>query len=115
MILQDGKYGRYQFYKPGMVQKLFPKRFAEFAPDATNKTFERGIGLSWMMDPPGARDKGVLGPNVIGHGSASNSVLRVALDHELVVVIGRNRANDRNQNNIWVTKFMKILADGMLD
>jgi len=113
MLLQDGRYGGYQFYEPGLVQQLFPKRFADSVPESEDETTEWGIGMEWMMDPQDATEGGVLGRNVVGHGSASGCVLRVAPDHQLVVVIGRNAFKDGGANGAWAAQFMKILADGM--
>ncbi|MFB3895722.1 MAG: serine hydrolase domain-containing protein [bacterium] len=113
MILQDGNYGKYQFYTPGFIKSLYPKRVADFAPDLNDKNLEWGIGLTWMPDAAESREKGVLGPNVIGHGSASNSAWRVDPDHNLVIVIGRNAFKDWNATNHWVAKFATIVAEGL--
>jgi CubicO group peptidase (beta-lactamase class C family) len=74
--------------------------------------FSRRAGLP---DPAGAREKGVLGPNVIGHGSASGSVFRIDRDHDLVVVVGRNQFKDYTQNDAWAARFMTVLASGLGD
>jgi CubicO group peptidase (beta-lactamase class C family) len=116
MLLQDGKYGRHPFFKPGLVEKLVPKRVADTMPEAEDKQLEWGIGFEWMIDPPDAkRNKGggVLGPNVFGHGAASASVWRIAPDHDLVVVIGRNEFKTWNGTAEWAAKFMTVLAEGM--
>ncbi len=113
MLLQDGKYGKYQFYSPGFVKTLLPQRVADHAPEINDKKLEWGIGLTWMPDPPESREKGVLGPNVFGHGAASNSVWRVDPDHNLVIVIGRNKFKDSNSTNVWAAKFAKVLAEGL--
>jgi CubicO group peptidase (beta-lactamase class C family) len=113
MLLQDGKYGPHQFFKPGLVEQLTPKRVADYMPEAEDKQLEWGIGLEWMIDPPGPRERGVLGPNVFGHGAASASVWRIAPDHDLVVVIGRNEFKTWNGTNDWAAKFMTALAEGM--
>ena len=86
MILQDGRYGRYRFFKPGFLESLRPRRIAEFAPELDDPKIEAGIGLAWMIDPPGARERGVLGPNVIGHGASSGAIWRVDPDHDVIIV-----------------------------
>jgi CubicO group peptidase (beta-lactamase class C family) len=113
MLLQDGAYGKHRFYSPGFVKTLVPRRVSEFAPELADKELEWGIGLTWMIDPEGPREKGILGPDVFGHGAASHSVWRVDPKHELVVVIGRNAGRDWGQSLAWAAKFMQILADGM--
>src|SRR5882672_4370221 len=76
MLIQDGSYGDQRFYTPGFVRSLLPRRMAEFAPELDDSKLEAGIGLDWMVDPPGPREQGVLGPNVIGHGASSGVTWR---------------------------------------
>jgi CubicO group peptidase (beta-lactamase class C family) len=113
MLLQDGAYGEYRLYSPGFVKQLPPRPLAEFAPNLTDKKDQWGIGFEWMMDPPGDRSKGVLGPNVFGHGSATASVWRIAPDHDLVVVIGRSGFKDWGETANWAARFMGVLAEGL--
>jgi CubicO group peptidase (beta-lactamase class C family) len=113
MILQDGRYGSYQFFKPGFLMQLRPKRLADFAPEIEDATLEGGVGLAWMPDPPGSRDNGVLGPNVIGHGASSGTILRIDPDHELVIVVGRSAYKDGHTNADWAAKLAKAVADGI--
>lgn len=113
MLLQDGRYGKHRIFSPGFVRRLMPQRIADTVPIFPDKTMEWGIGLTWMSDPEGPRENGALGPNVFGHGSASASVWRVAPDHDLVVVIGRNAYKDYAGTGAWAAKFMAILRDGM--
>jgi CubicO group peptidase (beta-lactamase class C family) len=113
MILQDGRYGPYRFFKPGFLKSLRPRRIAEFAPDLDDTKIEAGIGLAWMIDPPGPREKGVLGPNVIGHGASSGVTWRVDLDHDVIIVVGRSAAKDASANEEWATKLAAAVAEGL--
>ncbi|MBC8132543.1 MAG: serine hydrolase, partial [Deltaproteobacteria bacterium] len=113
MILQDGRYGEHRFYRPGFLQELRPKRVAAFAPDIKDSTLEWGLGLTWMPDPPGPREQGVLGPNVIGHPASNGVTYRIDKDHDLVVVIGRNGFKDARTNETWAAKFAQTLAQGL--
>jgi CubicO group peptidase (beta-lactamase class C family) len=115
MLLQDGRYGGYRFFSPGFLETLRPRRIADFVPEIDNGVVEGSIGIDWMPDPPGPRQNGVLGPNVIGHGASSGSIWRVDLDHDLVAVIGRSAYKDVIANEQWVTKFMRILAASLGD
>jgi CubicO group peptidase (beta-lactamase class C family) len=115
MILQDGRYGPFEFFKPGFLEALRPKRIADFAPDVEDKKKEAGIGIEWMADPPGPREKGALGPEVIGHGAASGTAWRVDGAHQLVVVIGRDGYRDWHANEEWTTKFVKSLAESLVN
>lgn len=115
MILQDGQYGQTQFFSPHFLETLLPRKVAQFAPALDDQDLEEGIGLEWMTDPPGPREQGVLGSNVIGHGASSGSVWRVDPAHQVVIVIGRSGflKNDWDAQNRWTTKFVKAVADGL--
>jgi len=113
MLLQDGRYGSFEFFKPGFLEALRPRRIADFTPEIDDKRKEAGIGLAWMPDPPGSREYGLLGPGVVGHGASSGTVWRIDKAHELVVVIGRDGYRDWHANEEWTTKFMKALAESL--
>jgi CubicO group peptidase (beta-lactamase class C family) len=115
MVLQDGSYGRYRFFRPGFLEALRPKRISEFAPGLDDPQKEAGIGLAWMPDPPGPREKGLLGPNVVGHGAASGTTWRIDRDHQLVVVIGRDGFKDAAANDEWAAKFVQVLSDALVN
>jgi CubicO group peptidase (beta-lactamase class C family) len=115
MIVQDGRYGRHRFFTPGFLDSLRPRRISEFAPGIDDPQKEAGIGLAWMPDPPGPRERGVLGPNVIGHGAASGTTWRIDRDHELVVVIGRDAYKQAAANDEWAAKFVRVLADALVN
>jgi CubicO group peptidase (beta-lactamase class C family) len=113
MILQDGRYGRYRFFKPGFLASLRPRPIIQSAPDLDDPNIQAGIGLAWMTDPPGPREHGVLGPNVVGHGASSGVTWRIDPDHDLVVVVGRDGFNDPGTTEAWQTKLVKVLAEGL--
>ena len=113
MFLQDGAYGPYRLFTPGFVKSLYPRPIGSTAPRLANPEIETGIGLTWMIDPPGDRARGVLGPNVLGHGAGSGTMWRVALDHDLVIVVGRNQFKDGGQNEQWCTKLATVVAAGL--
>jgi CubicO group peptidase (beta-lactamase class C family) len=115
MILQDGSYGMYRFFSPGFLVSLRPRRIADFTPELDDTKVEAGIGLAFMTDPPGPRDQGVLGPNVLGHGASSGAIWRIDPDHDLVIVVGRSGFNDGPQNAVWATKLAAAVADGLSD
>jgi CubicO group peptidase (beta-lactamase class C family) len=114
MLLQDGKYGRHRFFSPGFVRELLPKNAARYAPRLDDRKLETGIGLVWMTDPDGPRENGVLGPNVIGHGAASGVFWRIALDHDLVIVVGRNEHSGWGSNEAWGDKLAAKVAENLI-
>ena len=115
MLLQDGQYGTHRFYSPGFLAQLRPERVAAHAPGFPDDKLEWGIGQVWTPDSSEGREHGVLGPNVIGHGAASGSVFRVDPDHQLVVVIGRDRFRDSAENDRFTASFLQTLAAGLAE
>lgn len=113
MLLQDGTYGRYRFFSHGFVKKLMPVRMADYIPTLKDKGMTAGPGLDWMIDRIESEEKPLLGTHVVGHGSGSNSVWRVDFDHDLVIVIGRDRENDYSLTNDYIARFIKTVADGL--
>ncbi len=112
MLLQDGAYGDHRLYSAGFLPKLWPQRIADHAPDVPDKSAEWGIGFTWMTGP-GERAQAPLGPNVVGHGAASGSVWRIALDHQLVIVVGRNEFDGWGDNEAWVEKLVARVAENL--
>jgi CubicO group peptidase (beta-lactamase class C family) len=113
MLMQDGAYGEHRFYQPGFVKRLWPEAISKYAPDFEDKAVESGIGLTWMIDPPGPREQGVLGPNVVGHGAASGVLWRIAADHDLVIVVGRNGFKNGADNQRFGSKLVEAVARGL--
>jgi CubicO group peptidase (beta-lactamase class C family) len=116
MLLQDGQYGGQRFYSPGFVAQLRPQRVAAHAPSFSDAQLEWGIGQTWMTDPSTEpRERGVLGPNVFGHGASSGTLFRIDPDHQLVVVIGRDAIRSWGENERFAASFMKVLAEGLTE
>lgn len=108
MLLNEGSYGDWLFFTPETYRKLLPVRLADYYPELPDRQLTWGVGLTPMLDTPPA-----LGPNVIGHGAASTSVWRVDLDHDLVLVIGRNGAKEWDHAVQWTNRFVEELAKGL--
>ncbi|MEZ5275456.1 MAG: serine hydrolase [Opitutaceae bacterium] len=116
MILNRGSYGPYRFYSPETFDAILPKRLIDYVPTLNDPELEWGIGMEWMLDPMEADpEDAYLGGNVIGHGSATASTLRIDLDHNLVVVIGRDDPGDYAATLRRNSEFIRILAGGLLD
>jgi CubicO group peptidase (beta-lactamase class C family) len=113
MVLQDGAYGRHRFFRPGFLASLRPRPIAESVPTIDDRSAEAGIGFSWMIDPHGARQAGVLGPNVIGHGASSGVTWRIDPDHDVVIVVGRDGFKDTSTEDTWQTKLVAAVATGI--
>jgi len=89
LLLNQGSYGDLEFFSPETFAQLVPKPLNQYWPEIDE---EWGIGLTWMRQPHPdagshghAEDATILSRNIIGHGSATSSVLRVDLDNGLVI------------------------------
>jgi CubicO group peptidase (beta-lactamase class C family) len=56
-------------------------------------------------------DRLILGPNMLGHGAASSTILRVDPDNDLVIVVARN--HDGKDYVKYLHKFFLTIEDGL--
>jgi CubicO group peptidase (beta-lactamase class C family) len=117
MLLNKGSYGNLRFFGPETFEKMTPKQLKKYYPDLD---VEWGIGLTWMRQGhPDAgkqgqpKDKTVLSKNVVGHGSATSSILRVDLDNDLVITQSRRRGG--KAYNKYLTKVLTALEAGLIN
>ena len=104
LLLNRGSYGDLEFFSSETFDQLVPKPLDRYWPEIHK---EWGIGLTWMRQPhPDAGIDGVaaeatiLSRNVIGHGSATSSVLRVDLDNGLVIAQTRRIGGKRYDEHL---------------
>lgn len=111
LIANRGAYGQYAFYSPATFEKILPRPLVEYYPALAQhedwRTLEWGAGLVWMPKPaPGGG--WLLGPNVVGHGSASGCLLRVDLDSGIVIAQVRMTAGGHYDE--YVDRLMATVA-----
>lgn len=114
VLANRGSYGDYEFFSEETFRKFLPTKLAPYMPRLGDKNLEWGYAVSWMPDPDGPREKGELGPNVIGHGSASSSIFRVDLDSGLVVVMGRYGVGNAAKYDEYRAKTMRLLREAVV-
>lgn len=122
MMLNGGSYGDKRFFGPATFQKMLPVRLADYNPKMGSSDIEWGLCLTWMFEPdiatpqnPDVKKGSYLGPRVIGHGSATASILRVDLDNGFVVVMGRYGEGDKSVYDDCRVRFMKALKEGIAE
>jgi CubicO group peptidase (beta-lactamase class C family) len=113
MMANRGSYGGYRFLSEEGFAAFLPIKVQTVMKSLSDPNLEWGDAVSYMPDPDGPRTAGALGPNVIGHGSASSSILRVDLDSGLVVVIGRYGVGKEEAYVAGRVKLMKALKEGL--
>jgi len=104
LLLNRGSYGNLQFFSQGTFDQLVPKPLDQYWPEINE---DWGIGLTWMRQPHPeagsngrAEDATILSRNIIGHGSATSSVLRVDLDNGLVIAQTRRIGGKRYEEHL---------------
>jgi CubicO group peptidase (beta-lactamase class C family) len=102
MLLNRGAYGDMRFFNEETFQKMLPQNLTPLIGRKTAR--EYGMGTVWY------RDEG-LGNGVFGHGAASSAVLRICQDHDMVIVICRNRGGT-NQDK-YQKRFFRTVVEGI--
>jgi len=104
LLLNRGAYGGLRLFTPETFEQILPQPLNRFYPDIDK---EWGIGITWMRQShPEAGKNGLsaeatlLSRNTIGHGSATSAILRVDLDHGVVVSQSRRRAGNDYEKHL---------------
>lgn len=108
-LANRGSYGDKQFISEETFESLLPTDLSKHYPGVK---VEWGIGLIWFREESAGSKDLIFGPRVIGHGSASSCILRVDLDHDLVIVQIRKTAGPKYAE--YAQQFFQTIADGML-
>jgi len=87
LLLNRGRYGDREFFRPQSVAKVMPQPLKPFFPKLEG---EYGCGIVWAREVVATGEK-VLSENTVGHAAASGTIFRVDLDNELVVVLLRDK------------------------
>ena len=87
MLLNQGSYGDLRFFSEKTYEALLPVDLEDYFPNIKNKTW--GIGITpmnrWMKDEDNGEKRNILNDHVIGHGSATSSILNVDLENKIVI------------------------------
>ena len=115
LLLNQGAYGDLKFFSPRTFKQLLPQPLNQYYPDIN---VDWGIGITWMRHThPDAgkngrpQDATILGKNMIGHGSATSAILRVDLDHDLVICQTRRRGGKLYDK--YLEKFLLTIESGL--
>lgn len=87
MLLNQGSYGDLRFFSEETYEALLPVDLENYFPEIKNKMW--GIGITpnnrWLKDEDTGEKRNILSDHVIGHGSATSSILNVDLEHKIVI------------------------------
>ena len=91
MLLNQGSYGDLDFFSEETYEALLPVDLENYFPEIKNKMWGIGITPSnrWQRDEESGEKHNILSDHVIGHGSATSSILNVDLENKIVITQSR--------------------------
>jgi CubicO group peptidase (beta-lactamase class C family) len=94
MLLNKGVYGNLQFFSEETYEALLPVELEDYFPEIKNKAW--GIGITsmnrYVKDEDSGKQRNILSDHIIGHGSATSSILNVDLENRIVITQSRMNA-----------------------
>ena len=113
MLLNKGKYGDLHFFSEETYNAMLPVNLNTYFPNIKDK--EWGIGItsmnSYIEDEKTGEKRAILSDKIIGHGSATSSILKV--DPENNIVITQSRMDDGKLYKEYVTKVMLLIEENL--
>lgn len=106
-MLLTGAYGDDRYMSEQTRDAMLPRPVELNTPS----DLEWGIGCIWFSKGVDADSPG-LGERTFGHGAASDAVLRIDLDNDLVIATTRNRGGENFV--AYHSRFMKLIADSLV-
>ena len=104
MVLNKGTYDGKKYFSKNTYEKILPKDLKQYFPNITyfnnwDRGRPMGIGTTiqeWKVkDEETGEDRYMLSKNVIGHGSATSSQLRIDLDNNIIITQTRREGKSR--------------------
>lgn len=94
MLLNKGTYGNIRFFSEETYEALLPVELEDYFPEIKNKTW--GIGITsmnrYLKEEDSGKQRNILSDHIIGHGSATSSILNVDLENNIVISQSRMSA-----------------------
>lgn len=95
MVLNRGVYNNLRFFSEETFNNLLPKPLSNWYPEINQ---DWGIGITWMNTKDSKTGKYLLSDKIIGHGSATSSVLQIDLENNIIITQSRRKGgSDFNQ------------------
>lgn len=102
MLLNKGSYGTYRFFSEEVFEQMLPIPLKEH--------YDVDVDTTWGVGAVSIKRNG-LSDRAFGHGAASSSTFIIDPEHDLVIVMLRDRAGE-NFNN-YHAQFMRRLTEGL--
>jgi len=117
VLANHGSYGELELFSEATFEKDLPEDLSLRYPGVD---VNYGFGLNWKRDlRPGAEpdslnpDDMLFSLNTIGHGSLTQCLLRVDLDHDLIIVQIRKGGGLRHGE--WLQKFLQTISENLVE
>jgi len=117
MVLNKGSYGKFQYFSENTFTKLLPQPLHKWYPEIEQ---DLGIGMTWMRnyrskigDEGESQGAIILSPNIIGHGSATASILNADLDNNIVIT--QSLRNEGELYNEYLEKLLILIEENKLN
>jgi CubicO group peptidase (beta-lactamase class C family) len=114
MVLNKGTYGSLQFFTEETYEKLLPIDLSQFYPDLKQKW---GIGMTvmdWKVKDKNTNEEHFLvSDGIIGHGSATSSILWIIPKEDMIITQSRRRGNRNFGKNYQI--MMKVVEKHLID
>ena len=91
MLLNQGSYGDLSFFSEETYEALLPIDLEIYFPNIKGRDWGIGITPSnrWLKDEDSGAKRNILSDHVVGHGSATSSILNVDLENKIVITQSR--------------------------
>ena len=100
LLLNKGTYGNLRFFSEATYEALLPVDLENYFPEIENKMW--GIGITpmniYLEDEESGERRNILSDQVIGHGSATSSILNVDLENGIVICQSRMDGGEKYQH-----------------
>jgi hypothetical protein len=116
MLLNKGSYGDLYFFSEETFEALLPVDLETYYPEVKGKKW--GIGMTYMNrymeDKTSGTRRAILSDQIVGHGSATSSILNVDLENDIVITQsrmddGKNYPEYLNRAFLIIEKYLNDL------
>lgn len=109
MLLNKGIYGKKRFFSEKVYNAILPVNLEDYFPRVKGEIW--GIGITpmniFITDEKTGVKRAILSDKVIGHGSATSSILRVDPEHKIVFT--QSRMNSGKYYDEYLTRAMLLI------
>lgn len=115
MLLNKGQFGNTRFFSEAVYESMLPTDLESYFPKVKNKHW--GVGLTsmntYIEDVITGEKRAILSDQMIGHGSATSSILRIDPQHN--IVIAQSRMDAGKGYEAYVKKMLLLIEKHLVE